>query len=110
MAFDPGGFFDAIGDFGPRNDHYIRDAAVFPLAMGVGFLVAAARPSWRAPVLAVAAVWYLAHAVNHLIDIGDSGAGAFDFVTLLVSALLFAGLALEAVREDVRATAARAGR
>ena len=105
MAFDPSGFFDAIGDFGPRNDHYIRDAAMFPLAMGAGFLGAAVRPRWRAPVLAVAAVWYIAHAVNHLIDINDSGAGTFDFVSLLVSAILFGGLALAAVREDVRSAA-----
>jgi hypothetical protein len=102
MAFAPGSFFDALGDFGTRNDHYIRDAAMFPLAMGVGFLVAVVRSSWRAPVLAIATVWYFAHAVNHLIDIGDSEAGVFDFVSLAVSALLFAGLALEAVREDVR--------
>jgi hypothetical protein len=103
MAFAPGSFFDAIGDFGTRNDHYIRDAAMFPLAMGVGFLVAAVRRSWRVPVLAIATVWYLAHAVNHLIDINDSDAGTFDFVSLLLSGLAFAALTYAATRDEVGA-------
>ena len=35
---------------------------------------------WRAPVLGVATVWYLAHAVNHLIDIGESDRMTLKFV------------------------------
>jgi predicted anti-sigma-YlaC factor YlaD len=103
MAFDPGGFFDALGEFGARNDHYIRDTAMFPLAMGVGFLVAAVWPSWRVPVLAVATVWYLAHTVNHLIDINESDAGTQDFVSLLVSTIVFGSLTYLAARQDVEA-------
>ncbi len=101
MVISPSSFFDAIASFGPQNDHYVRDAAMFPLASGIGLLVSARRPSWRVPSLAIAAVWYLAHAVNHLIDIGDADPGwigPFDFVVILLTGLLLGWLALAAAR------------
>jgi hypothetical protein len=107
MIVSPGSFFDAVAGFGVQNNHYIRDNATFPLAIGVGLLIAAGRPSWRFPVLVVAAVWYLAHAVNHLVDIGESDpdwVGPADFVVILVSGLALLWLALVAARSDVRAT------
>ena len=108
MLISPGSFFDAIAGFGSQNDHYIRDAATFPFAIGVGLLVAAARPSWRFPVLVISAVWYLAHAINHLFDIGESDpdwVGPVDFVSLLVTGLLLAGLAVRVAREDAAGAA-----
>jgi hypothetical protein len=111
MIVSPGSFFDAIAGFGGQNDHYIRDNATFPLAIGIGLLLAAGRPSWRFPVLLVSAVWYLAHAVNHLVDIGDSDpdwVGPADFVVILVTGLLLAWLASVAAHSDVR-TADRRG-
>lgn len=110
MAFSPSSFFDAIAGFGARNDHYIRDAATFPFAIGVGLLVAARRPSWRFPVLAISAAWYLAHAVNHLFDIGDSDpewVGPVDFVVLLLTGLALVALAVLAARGDVEAATSR---
>ena len=105
MIVSPGSFFDAIAGFGAQNDHYIRDNATFPLAIGVGLLLAANRPPWRFPVLLVSAIWYLAHAVNHLVDIADSDpgwVGPADFVVILVTGLMLAGLAVEAARADLR--------
>jgi hypothetical protein len=102
MVISPSTFFDAIAGFGARNDHYIRDAATFPFAIGVGMLVAAYRPPWRAPVLSVATVWYLAHSVNHLVDIDKADpkrVGPTDFVTLLLSGLALAYLAYLTVKE-----------
>ncbi len=113
MIVSPSSFFDAIAGFGAQNDHYIRDNATFPLAIGVGLLVAAGRPSWRFPVLVVSAVWYLAHAVNHLIDIGESDpdwVGPADFVAILLTGLALLGLALQAARTDVKASNQDAGR
>lgn len=114
MVISPSSFFDAIAGFGPQNDHYIRDAAMFPLAIGVGLLISASRPSWRVPALAIAAVWYLAHAVNHLIDIGDAEpgwVGPFDFVAILITGLVLAWLAFAAARADAREVpAGRSGR
>lgn len=106
MIVSPGSFFDAIAGFGTQNDHYIRDNATFPLAIGIGLLVAMGRPSWRVPVLLISAVWYLAHSVNHLVDIGESDpgwVGPADFVVILLTGVALLGLALLAARADVDA-------
>jgi hypothetical protein len=87
----PGFFFDEIGPYPPRNDHYMADLATFYLALGAVALVAVRRPSWRVPVLAFALVHYTLHSLNHLIDIGDadpSWLGPANFVSLLLTALL----------------------
>jgi hypothetical protein len=68
----PGTFFAEVGPYGTRNDHYLGDLATFYLALGVAALVAARRPGWRVPVIAVAFVQYALHTVNHAIDVGDA--------------------------------------
>jgi hypothetical protein len=92
MALAPGAFFEAVADFGVRNDHFLRDVATFYLAFGVVLLVAVGRPAWRAPALALGALQYGLHALNHLLDIGDADpgwVGPFDFVSLAVVAGVF---------------------
>jgi hypothetical protein len=89
----PGFFYDEIGPFGARNDHYMADVATFYLALGTATLVSVRRVSWRVPVLALALVQYTLHALNHLIDIGESDPGWIgpaDFVSLALGALLLA--------------------
>ena len=117
MVISPSSFFDAIADFGPQNSHDIRDAAMVPLAVGVALLVSAFQRSWRVPALAIAAIWYLAHAVNHLVDVGDADPGwigPFDLIALVATGLLFGGLALavrkpSAARSSDRSRGARPG-
>ena len=92
MAVAPGTFFDAVADFGTRNDHFLRDVSTFYLALGVVLLVAVDRPAWRTPVLALGALQYGLHALNHLLDIADADPGwigPFDFISLAVVAGLF---------------------
>jgi hypothetical protein len=87
----PGFFYDEIGPFGARNDHYMGDVATFYLALGAVALVAVRRVSWRVPVLALALVQYALHSLNHLIDIGESDPGWIgpaDFVSLTLTAAL----------------------
>lgn len=99
----PGSFFDSIGGFGERNDHYLGDVATFGLAVAIGAALAASRPSWRAPVLTLTAAWYLLHAVNHLVDIGEADpgwVGPLDFTSLLLSGLALAWLARAAARAE----------
>lgn len=89
----PGFFYDQIGPFGARNDHYMGDVATFYLALGAVMLVAVRRPSWRVPVLALALVQYALHALNHLIDVGESDpgwVGPADFVALALGTILVA--------------------
>ena len=89
----PGFFYDEIGPFGARNDHYMGDVATFYLALGAAALIAVRRVSWRVPVLTLALVQYALHSLNHLIDIGESDpswVGPADFVLLTLGALLVA--------------------
>jgi hypothetical protein len=100
----PGFFYDEIGPFGPRNDHYMGDVATFYLALGAALLIAVRRVSWRVPVLALALIQYMLHALNHLIDIGESDPGWIgpaDFASLTLGAVLLAWM----LRTEQRAAA-----
>jgi len=58
MAIAPHAFFTDVGPFGARNDHYVRDVATYNAALGVGFLIAFQRRSWRVPVLVITLVQF----------------------------------------------------
>ena len=75
MIVAPGTFFEELGAYGVQNDHYIRDNATINLAFAGGLLVAAGRPAWRAPVLAVIGIQYAAHVINHVFDAGETDPG-----------------------------------
>jgi hypothetical protein len=68
MLFFPGAFFDTIGTFGTRNDHYIFDNATFEIPQGLLLLAAVRRVSWRVPALAFATVHWALHSVSHIVD------------------------------------------
>lgn len=72
QALYPGTFFRAFAAFGSPNDHYVRDIATMYLALGLVFLAAARRPSWRAPILLFAVLQYGFHLINHVIDVGNA--------------------------------------
>lgn len=87
MLAAPGTFFDTLGPFGTRNDHYIRDNATFNLASGALLLVAVRLPGWRVPALAFTTLQWMLHAANHLADIDEADPGwigVFDFASLLL--------------------------
>jgi hypothetical protein len=89
----PGFFYDEIGPYPPRNDHYMADLATFYLALGAVALASVSRERWRVPVLTLALVQYGLHSLNHLIDIGDSDPGWLgpaNFVSLLLTTVLLA--------------------
>jgi len=97
----PGTFFDEIGRYGAKNTHYVGDVGAFQAAAGVGLLLAVGRPSWRAPLLWVGAVWFGLHALNHLFDIGEARSdsrGLFDTVSLALLGVGSAYLARESER------------
>src|SRR4051794_12108049 len=72
----PGFFYDEIGPYPPRNDHYMGDVASFYLALGAVALASVSRERWRVPVLTLALIQYALHSLNHLIDIGGGRAPA----------------------------------
>ncbi len=91
--FFPHSFYTTIGAFSTYNPHYERDTATFYFAFAVGASVAARRPSWRVPVLAMITVQYLIHTINHGIDVNNannSWAGLFDLVSLGLATMQFA--------------------
>ena len=87
MTLLPVAFFNTLGAFGSRNNHYIFDNASFELPLGLLLLAAMRWSTWRVPALAFATVHWALHALSHLVDTGHR-AGAW------VGYLEFAGLAL----------------
>jgi hypothetical protein len=96
----PDTFFEEIGSYGIQNSHYVGDVGAFFLAFGLAAGIAAFRPSWRASIFWVGAIWYALHAVNHAFDIGEAeseGRGWSD--TLLVAFGAFGAAWLARVSE-----------
>ena len=97
----PGSFFHRIGTYGVENTHYVGDVAAFVIAFGIALLLAVGRPSWRAPLLAVGAIWYGFHSLNHLLDIGEATSdarGIADTLFFAIGAGILAWLASAADR------------
>jgi len=90
MMLLPVAFFNTLGAFGTRNNHYIFDNASFELPLGLLLLAAMRWSTWRVPALAFATAHWALHALSHLVDT-DHHAGAW------VGYLEFAGLALSTV-------------
>jgi hypothetical protein len=101
LAFTPGSFFESVGPYGVRNDHYMGDLAAYYAALGLALLAAARWPTWRVPVLAIAVVEGLLHAVNHLVDLDEANPawlGPFNFIALVVLGALLVLLLVAATR------------
>jgi hypothetical protein len=102
MSVDPQSFFTAIGPFGGRSDHYLRDNATFYVALGASMLAARRYRSWAAPLFALAALQAGLHAANHLNDIDNAHpgwVGPFDFAVIVAEALVLALLCRRAMPE-----------
>jgi hypothetical protein len=97
----PDAFFEQIGLYGMENSHYVGDVGAFLLAFGVAAGIAVVRPSWRAPILWLGALWYGFHAINHAFDTGEARSverGWTDTLLLAFGAAGAAWLAREAER------------
>lgn len=89
----PGFFFDEIGPYGVRNDHYMGDLATWYLVLGGVVLASIRWESWRVPVLVLALAQYALHSLNHLIDVGEanpSWLGPANLVSLVLATVLLA--------------------
>jgi hypothetical protein len=106
----PDTFFDQIGHYGVENSHYVGDVGAFMLAFGVAVGIAVARPSWRAPVLWLGALWYGFHAINHAFDTGEAkseGRGWGDTLLIAFGAVASAWLARVSERLNAAAEGSR---
>jgi hypothetical protein len=112
QLLSPGSFFDSIGGFGHRNDHYVRDVGTFYVALGVVVLLSAQRPAWRAPALFLAVLQNALHLINHLIDVTNAEpgwVGPVDALSLAVVAVLLGWMLGQATGRQGRRTAVRPG-
>ncbi|HEY4098184.1 MAG TPA: hypothetical protein VGM33_21855 [Baekduia sp.] len=103
LAFASGTFYTAVANFGPQNDHDLRDMSAFYFASAVVLAVAAGRPSWRAPALALTGLQLALHVISHLVDVGGSDpgwVGPFDAVTLALGAVVVGWLLRLALAEE----------
>lgn len=92
----PDTFFDQIGHYGAENSHYVGDVGAFVLAFGIAVGISVVRPSWRAPILWLGALWYGFHAINHAFDTGEAKSearGWSDTILIALGAVLSAWLA-----------------
>jgi hypothetical protein len=100
MMVAPGAFFDTLGTFGVRNDHYIFDNATFELPQGLMLLAAVRWRSWRVPALAFATLHWALHSLSHIIDphhgagdlIGWLEAGGLVATTVILAIALRASI------------------
>jgi hypothetical protein len=95
MVAAPHAFYTAIGPFGARNDHYVRDVSTYNAALAAGLVIAIRNASWRVPMLAILTVQFALHAINHLVDISSADpawVGYFDFFALAAATVQLAGL------------------
>jgi hypothetical protein len=95
MMFATHSFGETIAPFDGFNEHDLRDFATFYLALGLVLLVAATRPGWRFPILALATLQYGFHAINHAIDVNNSDPawiGPAELAALAGATALFAWL------------------
>ena len=103
MLFFPGPFFDTLGTFGVRNDHFIFDNATFEIPQGLMLLAAVRWPSWRVPALSFATLHWALHSLSHIIDphhgagdwIGWLEAGGLVVTTVILAVALRATVVAE---------------
>ena len=101
----PGFFFDEIGPYGVRNDHYMGDLATWYLALGGVALASVNRVSWRVPVLVLAFAQYALHSFNHLLDVGEahpSWLGPANLISLVLATALLAWMLQTERRAETR--------
>ena len=111
MLIDPAGWYRelpaGVPDTGPLNAHFVRDIGCAFLTLAVGLAAAAWLPRWRAPLVALAALFFTAHAALHVFDTLrgslDAGHWALDFPGVYAPAFLLIALAWLALRRDLRA-------
>jgi hypothetical protein len=115
MLADPPGWYSgipaAVPDFGPLNEHFVRDIGAAFVVQGVALAWAAFVPAWRLALVVPVALFYVLHAVVHVYDTARGLAGpahwAIDFPAVYLPALLMAVLVWLLARAQPHPRAAR---
>ena len=72
MLANPGHWYEnlpaSVPDFGPLNEHFVRDIGCAFTLLGIGLAVAAVVPRWRVAAVGATAAFYGLHALVHVVD------------------------------------------
>ncbi len=95
----PLAFFELLADYtGEPNLHLVRDVGAAYIAAGLALSWAAVTPKWRGPLVSVAAIFLLLHALGHVIDLVSGhvhfGHVVVDAVQVFAPAIAVSGLAV----------------
>ncbi|MCE9596514.1 MAG: hypothetical protein K8S54_00970 [Spirochaetia bacterium] len=96
----------AVPDFGPYNEHFVRDIACAGFVFGCVSLAAIRWHAFRFQATILLAAFYGTHSVLHIFDTARGFVSAehwlIDLPLVHVPALLFLGLAMVASRSERR--------
>jgi hypothetical protein len=111
MLADPPGWYRdlpaAVPDFGPLNEHFVRDIGAAFMTSGVALLWAAFVPALRVPMLAIASLFYVLHALVHVWDTSRGLVGSEHWMIDLPGVYLPALLLMTLLAVLMRRQAAR---
>ena len=92
-----------VPDTGPYNEHFVRDIGCAFATMAVALFWAAFTPRWRPPLVAIAALFLVAHAGLHVFDTArgflDAHHWMLDLPGVYLPALILLPLALHLLRK-----------
>ena len=57
-----------VPDFGPYNEHFVRDLGAVFICLGAALAWAARRAEFRLPLVALTTLFYVLHAAGHVFD------------------------------------------
>lgn len=100
MLLDAPGWFvgipAAVPDFGPLNEHFVRDVGAAYLTVGVALAWAAFVPAARGLAVGATTVFYGLHALGHVYDTASGRVGPehwwIDFPAIYLPVLLLVPL------------------
>lgn len=96
MLIDPAHWYEnlpaAVPDFGPLNEHFVRDIGCAFLIFGLGVAVSAVVARWRVAACAALASFAVLHALVHVLDTARGAVSAahwwIDLPGVYIPALL----------------------
>lgn len=96
----------AVPDFGPLNEHFVRDIGATFTMLGLGLVWATFQTAVRVPVLVLVTLFYGLHALVHVYDTGRGLVGpehwSIDFPAVYVPTLVLVVLTTMLVRRQER--------
>jgi hypothetical protein len=57
-----------VPDFGPLNEHFVRDIGCIFFILGAALAIGACVPRWRLAACGLSAAFYVLHAIVHVVD------------------------------------------